>query len=51
MKKMLCVKIDPELLEELDKLVASKPYWIKRNTAIENAIRRYVNLSRGLPFE
>ena len=50
MKKMICVKIDPNLLDELDAVVAKK-HWIKRNKAIENAIRGYVNLSRGLPFE
>lgn len=50
MKKMICVKIDPDLLVELDKVVAGKPYYIKRNTAIENAIKGYVNASRGLPF-
>lgn len=51
MKKMICVKIEPELLEELEKVVASKPYRIKRNTAIEHAIRGYVNACRGLPFD
>ena len=51
MKKMICVKIEPELLEELDRVVAQKPYWIKRNTAIEHAIRGYVNACRGLPFD
>ena len=51
MKKMICVKIEPELLDQLDRVVANKPYWIKRNTAIEHAIKGYVNLSRGLPFE
>ena len=51
MKKMICVKIEPSLLEQLDKVVEGKPYYIKRNTAIENAIRGYVNANRGLPFE
>lgn len=51
MKKMICVKLEPELLEELDRVVANKPYWIKRNTAIEHAIKGYVNQSRGLSFE
>ena len=50
MKKMICVKIEPELLEELDKVVATKAFYIKRNTSIEHAIRGYVNASRGLPF-
>lgn len=51
MKKTICVKIDPNLLEELDDVVAKKPSWIKRNTAIEHAIRSYVNAFRLLPFE
>ena len=45
---MICVKIDPGLLQELDKVVYDKPYFIKRNKAIENAIRNYVNQSRNL---
>lgn len=32
--KQICVKIDENLLEELDKVVMGKPYWVKRNTAI-----------------
>lgn len=50
MLKMICVKIEPELLEELDKCLYEKPYFIKRNRAINNAIRNYINASRELPF-
>lgn len=50
MKKMICVTIEPELLEELDKCIYDKPYFIKRNRAIENAIRNYINASRQLQF-
>lgn len=49
--KQICVKIEESLLNELDNAVAEKPYWIKRNTAIRNAIRNYINASRGLPFD
>lgn len=50
MLKMICVKIEPELLKELDKCLFEKPYHIKRNRAINNAIRKYINASRELPF-
>lgn len=46
--KQICVKIDENLLEELDKVVMGKPYWVKRNTAINHAIRNYINQSRNL---
>lgn len=46
--KQICVKIDEGLLEELDKVVAGKPYWVKRNTAINHAVRNYINQSRSL---
>lgn len=49
--KQICVKIDEGLLEELDKVVAGKPYWVKRNTAINHAVRNYVNANRGLPMD
>lgn len=48
--KQICVKIEESLLEELDKVVMEKPYYIKRNRAIRNAIRNYVNASREFPF-
>lgn len=51
MLKTICVKIEPKLLEELDQCIYEKPYYIKRNRAIRNAIRAYVNASRGLPFK
>lgn len=46
--KQICLKIDERLLEELDKVVDSKPCWIKRNTAINHAVRNYINQSRNL---
>lgn len=46
--KQICVKLEDSLLKELDEVVARKPYYVKRNTAIRNAIRNYVNDSRNL---
>lgn len=40
--KQICVKIDEELLAQLDNVVSRLPYYVKRNKAINRAIRDYV---------
>lgn len=40
--KQICVKIEENLLDWLDEVIARKPHSLKRNTAIRMAIRDYV---------